>query len=204
MITQEKYIEICKKGYSLDIIYLLQLISKEEINFELLSNVKIETIIKTIVRKGLLSEDYKITISGKELLEFINSNSVCLPKTKKENNFFDLWWEAYPANNKLECKGISFEATRSFRLKKEDCKKKFNAILNEGEYSPEQLINALKYEVSKKKEESFEKKENKLTYLQNSFTYLNQRSYEGFIDMVILESEINEEDKIINIKEMFE
>jgi hypothetical protein len=70
------------------------------------------------------------------------------------------------------------------RVKKDDCKAKLNAILQEGEYTIEELIAALKYEVLQKKENSYASKINKLCYMQNSLTYLNQRSFEPFIELI--------------------
>lgn len=69
------------------------------------------------------------------------------------------------------------------RVQKESCKLKFNAILNEGVYTAKQIIDALKYIVLQKKEDSVKKKSNELTYLQNSLTFLNQGSYEPFIEI---------------------
>ena len=70
------------------------------------------------------------------------------------------------------------------RVKKEDCKVKFNNVLSEGEYTAGELIAALQYEVLQKKENSLKTKVNRLTFMQNSLTYLNQRSFEPFIELI--------------------
>ena len=70
------------------------------------------------------------------------------------------------------------------RVKKEDCKVKFNNILLEGDYTCDELIAALEYEVLQKKENSIKTKTNRVTFMQNSLTYLNQRSFEPFIELI--------------------
>jgi hypothetical protein len=70
------------------------------------------------------------------------------------------------------------------RRDEENCRLKFNAILSEGEYTADDLIAALEFDVLQKKENSYKADDNKLRYMQNSLTYLNQRSFEPFIELV--------------------
>ena len=56
--------------------------------------------------------------------------------------------------------------------------------MNEGDYTAEQLIEALKIEISQKVNMSMKTKQNRLTYMQNSLTYLNQRTFEAFIELI--------------------
>ena len=122
---------------------------------------------------------------GKELLEFIDSvGSVKLVRKKAESDLFEEWWKAYPGTNQFVHNNKTFVGTRAMRVKKEDCKIKFYAILNEGEYTATQLREAMLLDVFMKKQESARKGENQLTYMQNSLTYLNQRSYEPFIELL--------------------
>lgn len=131
---------------------------------------------------------------GKELLEFIDSDDkIKLVRKKASEDLFEQWWKAYPGTNQFVHKGKTFAGTRAMRVKKDDCKLKFYAILNEGEYTTEQLVKALTLDVNMKKDASIKKGENQLTYMQNSLTYLNQRSYEPFIEL--LESPLKEEPK---------
>ena len=67
---------------------------------------------------------------------------------------------------------------------KEDCRLKFDKILLEGEYTAQQLIEALNYEVLQKKENSITTNSNRLTFMQGSSVYLNQRSFEPFIELI--------------------
>ena len=46
------------------------------------------------------------------------------------------------------------------------------------------LLEAIKYEVLQKKENSVKTGVNKMTFMQNSLTYLNQRTFEPFIELI--------------------
>jgi hypothetical protein len=70
------------------------------------------------------------------------------------------------------------------RIQRDECKLKLNKVIEEGEYTLDQLIEALKFDVLQKKENSVKTEANKLTYMQNSLTYINQRSFEPFIELV--------------------
>ena len=186
-IHPEKFLEIIKTSYSLDIIYLLKLIEQNYDISELCKeSVKINVLYNTLIRKGLITEtEDKLTILGTELLEFIESKSSTKFKKKKfENDGFDSWWDTYPGTDKFEYKGKSFPATRALRANKDECRTKFNKILLEGDYTSEQLIEALKYDVQSKKDNSISTGNNKLSFMQNSLTYLNQRTFEPFIEII--------------------
>jgi hypothetical protein len=148
-------------------------------------DAKMKMLYQTVRRKGLLSESNKITIVGKEVLSFLNEE-IEQPKLskKKPDSDFDKWWNRYPGTDTFTYKGQSFTGTRGMRVKKEDCKIKFNNIIGEGEYKSTELIAALEYEILQKKENSIKTKVNRLTFMQNSLTYLNQRSFEPFIELI--------------------
>ena len=196
-IHPEKFLEIIKTSYSLDIIYLLKLIEQNYDVSELCKeNVKINVLYNTLIRKGLITEtEDKLTILGTELLEFIESKASTKFKKKKfGNDGFDSWWEAYPGTDKFEYKGRSFPATRALCTNKDECRTKFNKILLEGDYTSEQLVEALKYDVQSKKDNSISTGTNKLSFMQNSLTYLNQRTFEPFIEIIKEGKEIENND----------
>jgi len=185
-LDRQKYLQIQNKGYSLDIIYLLKEaelgLLDEDIKKE---SKKVENSILTAVRKGLLTEDLKISLEGKEILSFLSSQEgVKLVKNKVKDDGFDKWWKCYPGTPNFTYKGKSFTGDRSMRVKKEDCKSKIKSILNEGEYTIEDLISALQLEIHQKMETSYKTGQNKMIYFQNSLTYLNQRTFEAFIELV--------------------
>lgn len=179
--------ELHKRGYTLDLVYILQLVSENEnINLsQTFSSKKIDVIVQTAIRKGLLTDNGALTLTGKELLQFLNSEGEDV-KIKKviTNDDFEEWWKTYPGTDSFVHKGVTFTGSRSLRARKDECKVKLKKILDEGEYTITELIEALKFEVLQKKENSIKQKSNKMSFMQNSLTYLNQRTFEPFIELV--------------------
>lgn len=180
------FLELLKKSYTLDQIYLLSLIqNKTDVSSLTQQSAKVAAVYQGLLRKGLITEAEELTILGTSLLEFLKSNvGTSLVKKKPQSEDFLRWWKEYPGTDIFVFKNKQFSGTRTLRLSKEPCRIEFEKILNEGEYSTEQLITALAYDVRMKKEASFKSNENKLKYMQNSLTYLNQRSYEAFIELI--------------------
>ena len=186
-ITLYHFEEIYKAGYTLDMLYLLKLIEEGNDASSLCENERMSVLCQTVRRKGLLSENFKITLIGKSVLGFLDEKGepeMKLVKSKIVSNDFDDWWKAYPGTDTFSHKKVDFTGTRSMRAKKDDCKLKLKNILSEGEYTIKEMIAALEYEVLQKKENSVKTKTNRLTFMQNSLTYLNQRTFEPFIELI--------------------
>jgi hypothetical protein len=185
-LTFYHFRELHKKGYTLDMVYLLELATKEtDIKALCEETPKLGVLFQGVVRKGLITEDGAVSTVGKELLEFLQTEGedVKLVRRKVDDDF-DRWWKAYPGTDTFTYKGKSFTGSRSMRVKKDECKVKLKKILEEGEYTIDDLIAALEFEVLQKKENSLKTGTNKLTFQQNSLTYLNQRTFEPFIELV--------------------
>ena len=168
-------------------IFLLKMISQEyDVQCECEGSAKLNLLCQTVLRKGLITEDYKLTTEGKDLLAFLDSEeeNVKLVRRKPDNDAFESWWKVYPGTDTFTHNGVSFNGTRGLRVKKDECKLKFNNILGEGEYTAEDLIAALNMEILQKKENSVKTKSNKMSFMQNSLTYLNQRTFEPFIELI--------------------
>lgn len=185
-ITLNQLEQLYKNGYNVDMAVLLKMVDEGSVIKEVcISSVKLELLYTSLVRKGLITNEDKITDSGKELLKFIKTKEkIKLVKKSKDSAKFDAWWLAYPSTDTFSYKNKVFNGTRSLKAKKDDCRIKLDKILDEGEYKIEELIKALEFEVLQKKENSIKTGENKLSYLQNSLTYLNQRTFESFIDLI--------------------
>lgn len=199
-VTSWHFEELIKKSYSLDLIYLLKLIhSGFDISEMCEDSVKIANLHQTLIRKGLVSEQGdKITTIGMELLSFIESEGETkIVKRKPATSDFDKWWAAYPGTDTFTHKGKKFTGNRGLRQHKEECRLKFDKILLEGEYTAQEMIDALNLDVLQKKENSVKNNTNKLTYMQNSLTYLNQRSFEPFIELIKQGAEVEEAPKIV-------
>lgn len=184
-VTVSHFETIIKKGYSLDMVYLLTLCDQDlEISALVSGSARIKAIKKALVVKGFLTEENKITTTGRELLSFMESTKAELVLTKPSDDGFNKWWNTFPGTDTFRYQGVTFTGSRSLRVSKEECRLKFNAIILEGEYTPEQMVAALQIDIEQKKNASIKTKTNKLTYLQNSATYLRQRSYEPYIELI--------------------
>ena len=186
-ITPQQFEELIKRSYNLDIIYLLKLIEEQyDITPLYKDSMKVASLYQSLIRKGLITDtDEKLTVLGKDLLEFVGAQGgKKIIKRKPATTDFEEWYKSYPGTDSFEYKGKTFKGTRAIRKGKDECRLKFDKILLEGDYTAEQLIAALKYEVLQKKESSVETNSNRLTFMQNSVTYLNQRAFEAYIELI--------------------
>jgi hypothetical protein len=185
-VTFKKYEELMSKGITLDMMYLLKLL-KEEVDVKSLceNNVKLNLIYSTILRKQLITSEGKPTKEGEDILTFFDSPSrEKLVRLTVDSSDFERWWKAYPGTDSFEHKNVKFKGSRALRVNKEECLLKFNKIVAEGDYTADNLIKALEYDVAQKRNASVSSKTNKITYMQNSLTYLNQRTFEPFIELM--------------------
>jgi len=167
-ITFSHFEGLHKQGYSLDVVFLLTL-AKQGVDVKSLceGSPKLEVLFQGVFRKGLITDQCKLTLSGQSVLDFLQQEiSETTPLKKKTNidSEFERWWKAYPGTDTFVHKGKTF--------------------LDEGEYTIDEMLEALEYEVLQKKENSVKAGENKLKYMQNTLTYLNQRTFEPYIELI--------------------
>jgi hypothetical protein len=192
-VTPQQFEELIKKGYNLDVIFLLRLIDEQyDVSPLCEGSMKIGSVYHSLIRKGLITNDDKLTTPGKDLLEFMNTKGGArIIKKKPATTDFEEWWKSYPGTDSFEYKGKTFKGTRAIRKGKDECRLKFDKIILEGEYTATQLIEALNYEILQKKESSISTNSNRLTFMQNSVTYLNQRAFEAYIELINDGAKIN-------------
>lgn len=186
-VTPEQFEELIKRSYNLDILYLLKLIDEQYDVAPLCEgSMRIAAVYQALIRKGLITTtDDKLTTLGRDLLEFLNiKGEAKIIRRRPATTDFEEWWKTYPGTDSFEYKGKKFTGTRALRLHKDDCRLKFDKILLEGEYTAQQLIAALNYEILQKKETSISENANRLKFMQGSSVYLNQRSFEPFIELI--------------------
>lgn len=187
-LTPFHFEELQKQGYSLDVVFMLKMVY-EQVDLKTFceENPKIDALHQSLIRKALITEENKVTKIGEELLLFLESKisrRIVKNKGDEDNTDFRKWWETFPGTNTFDYKGKHFEGERSLRINESACRIKFDKIINEKEYTVDDLIESLKYDVFQKKEASFRKGENKLTFMQNSLTYLNQYSFAPFVELI--------------------
>lgn len=182
-ITDFHFIELQKKGYTIDIVLMLSWINKGlSIEHIIKESEKIKNIHVSMIRKGLITKEEKITKLGLEILDFISKKTnKTFIKLKIESSDFDEWWNIFPTTDIFTYKGKNFEGTRSLRTGKEKARLLFNKMIIDGKYTKEEIINATLYDIELKKHNSYIKGSNQLTFLQNSATYLYNESFESFI-----------------------
>lgn len=178
-MTVESFKELIEKGLSLDLVFVLEKIKEGR---EVLSGTKMLNLKSTLERKGYIHSG-TITKEGIELLDSLKEKKVKTKKFIKFEDEFTKWWKMYPGTTEFTHKGRNFPGSRALRMKKEDCKVKFEKILEEG-IRGEDMVKALEKEIAQKKDESLRTGQNKLNYMQNSLTYLNQRTFEPYIELI--------------------
>ncbi len=186
-LTLYHFKELLKNGFTLDMVFLLKLVEEgHDLKDACNGDPKLEILAQGIYRKGLISGENKITLTGKNVLKFLKEEAPKdkIIKKKPATEDFQRWWKAFPGTDTFKHKDKSFSGSRSLRRDVENCRLKFNAILSEGEYTADDLVAAVEFDVLQKKENSYKSGENKLKYMQNSLTYLTQRSFEPFIELV--------------------
>ena len=186
-VTPEQFEELIKRGYNLDVIFLLKLIDDQyDVSPLCEGSMKIASVYQSLIRKALITkDDEKLTLVGKDLLEFMDAKSTGrIIKRKPATTDFEEWWKTYPGTDSFEYKRKKFTGTRAIRKGKDECRLKFDKIILEGEYTAAQLIGALEYELLQKKESSVATNSNRMTFMQNSVTYLNQRAFEAYIELI--------------------
>ena len=195
-ITDKHFLELVKQGHDLNSIFLLKLLHEgNEIDSLCREHEKISLMKQSLIRKHLISGDGHLYPEGQDLVNFLDSKltgKIVKKIPTEENDRFDEWWKTFPGTNFFTYKGKTFKGDRAFRVKKDECRLKFEKIISEGVYTADDLINGLKAELTAKMESSLKSNTNKLTYLHNSLTYLNQRDFEPFVELLKTEQEIKE------------
>ena len=76
-ITDAHFIELQKKGYTVDIVLMLSWVQKGlDLTHIIEGSKKIEVIYKSMKRKGLITEDEQLTLVGVEILDFISKKII--------------------------------------------------------------------------------------------------------------------------------
>lgn len=196
-LSAHQFQELIKANYSLDIVFLLKCLeSGLDLDKIAESSTKMASLLQNINRKNLIN-DGKLTLEGKSVMDFLSNVDVetKFVKKKADEDWFNNWWKAYPASDTFTYNGRTFNGSRALRTKKDDCKAKLNKILLEGDYTIEDLIDAIKLETHQKAEMSVKTGQNKMSYMQNSMTYLNQRTFESYVELVKAGHKVKEESK---------
>lgn len=180
-MTYNKWKQLAEEGYNSDVIAFLGFLEQgEEIEQE---HSKSKAILNMLIRKELITEENKLTLLGKEMLEMANSDNlfspVVIPRAKES---FDEWWKCYPPTDGFEIDGRTFMPSQSKRIKKDACKAKWKKLLNEG-IKAEDIINATAYHIEQVKKISAKKSQNQLSFVPNSERYIREELFIPYIEL---------------------
>lgn len=162
-----------------------------------------ELIISTVLtEKG---KQFYEDLSGEEAnVEITNPPVEELSLTKKQ--LFDLWWGtrqiegAYPTTSYFSYEGKVFEGTRKMNVRKADTYKNFCNIIDKGEYTGEEIIQATKNHMLMVKRESLKTRSNKMQYVYNSERYLREKAFEGYLNISF---DVPESIKVIKKEDLY-
>lgn len=189
-ISSKTFEQLLDIGMDINHLYILEALAEGTDLSLHINSPKVLGWKQTLLRKGYIDIKEGITEAGKELLSSVGSGKLSIVKAsrklKKEKivDSFDLWWKAYPGTDQFKYKDISFRGTRSLRVKQDECALKLTVILSKGEYTIEEMIEAIEIEKLQKMEESVRVRQNKMSYFLNSLSYLNQRIFEPYIELI--------------------
>lgn len=182
-ISEGSFKELISNSLSLDTVFLLEKVYSG-LDISSFEEGRINDMSQTLLRKGYVDKEGKITPAGIELYNSIinGTKSVKLKRLVKKDEEWQLFLALYPVNNTFTWKGRKFEGDRGIRKNTEDGKTLFTKILNEGEYTYNDIINAVIAECLAKFESSWKSGENKMKYFVNTESYLRQRGFENYIE----------------------
>ncbi len=173
---------------SISHLYLLELSYHEQYEkIESINDIlKVKGYLQHMVRKDYMTDEYKLTQTGKALYEKLvaeSENKDYIPKkvNKTAEQLFEEWWAEYPKTTNWNSGARVFQGDRALKIKKQQCREKYIKILNEG-FDHQDLVKALKYEIKIKKEMSIKSGVNKMEYMKSTESYLNARVFENFIE----------------------
>ena len=186
-ISLEEFKQLVNAQVDITALYLLECISNKIDILSELPSSKVKAWYQTLQRRGYVTQNGDISETGKELLSMVKAGKQIKQELnkieQKQEDGFEKWWAAFPSNDIFTYKGRTFNGSRSLKSDKTKCRIAFDRIIGEGEYSVDDLIRALNYEITMKKEASLKEGVNKLQYLSGSAPYLNQRKFEAFIEI---------------------
>lgn len=158
--------------------------------------IQLESVYRGLERKELILNGI-ITPEGKKLYESIivldgntEVNTEVLigeisQAREQKADKFEEWWKKYPSGDswKDEATGKEWHGGRSLKNSKPKCKKLYLAILADN-YTHEEMLEVIDYELAQRKKKSRATGDNRLAYMSNTHAYLYQRIFEGYIDMM--------------------
>lgn len=137
----------------------------EELGFEFHHNIY-------VTDKG---EDVILTL--KERFEEFKKEEIVFNKTDFETHFQE-FWDTFPSSDKV----LHYPRTRVLRTEQDKCRKMYKKLLEE--YTHEDIMKALNYEINMRTSNSTGKSFSDLKYMKASVTWLNNKEFLSILEIM--------------------
>jgi len=121
------------------------------------------------------AEDVILTLKDK--FEEFKKVEIKFEKTDFETHFQE-FWDIFPTSDKI----MHFPRTRVLRTEQEKCKKMYKKLLEE--YTHEDIMKALNYEINMRTNNSTGKAFSDFKYMKASSTWLNNKEFLSILEMM--------------------
>jgi hypothetical protein len=152
-------------------------------------------LLQNLVRRGYLglfndelgfdiSENLYVTDLGEDIIaslrdrfESFKREDINFTKTNFEQ-LFQEFWETFPTSDKV----LHYPRTRVLRTEQEKCKKLYKKLLED--YTHDEIIKALKYEINMRLANSTGKMFSDFKFMKASITWLNNKEFLAILDIM--------------------
>jgi hypothetical protein len=180
----EKLIEtLSKENLSLD-EYLLIYSIYNNVDYHVKMKIDRMSTYQRLIRRKFIDATNNVLEKGIKVLNYESIQEVEVPlrrvtidnKKQKLDESFLQFWKTFPTSDKFK----QWPRTRTLRANRAKAYRLYSAIVESGEFTPEDLLYALNEDLKVKRESSITR--NNLTYMQAICTWLNKRIFEGFLE----------------------
>jgi hypothetical protein len=185
IIRVKNFERLTEEGVDLSSLYILELV-QSGYNVQGMENVKIQGWISGLMRKGLITEDYKITLEGCNILSTLDQdlgkNTLKRVEVQRDEKFKE-WWNIFPQSDNFIYASRTFPGSRTLRTEQKECEVIFYKLINEEGFTADQIITGTINHVGIAKKLSYTSKRNELKYIPSSKRYLKEKIFEPYIQI---------------------
>lgn len=201
---------ILKFKVTADQIMILECIFTKNIQYlEMMMSLEKQRsiLLQNLVRRGFLGlydedlginlyDNIFITDKGEEVISALKESYEAIIKSSKPVKFsktdfdtkFSEFWDLFPTSDQY----LHYPRTRVLRNEQEKCKKMYRKLIEE--YSHEDIIKSLAYELEMRRNNSTGKLYSDFKYMKASATWLNNKEFISILE-IMKEDSIEKKDK---------
>lgn len=144
-------------------------------------------------REFIVKKDPDYGVSHLDNLEVTIKNKFFTDNQDLDERFEE-FWKAYPSSDKFSV----FPRSRILRTSKDKCKKLYTKIISSG-VEPDDLLNAINFEVKMRKKTSALEGRNDFKYMKAIPTWLNNKEYEALFEQMTEEPAIDDTKRFLDL-----